>query len=193
MNPFLHNITPIFVICICGIIYLFIQFLIPKNDYNIFAYLVIFIIILCLGFAIDRFLVSQISYRKLFIAEIIFLTISILWYSYSISYTEINIETTNPYFFVIYKEGGLKKSNIPSKGLFSKSIVIRSDSNIYIDDKLKYIAQINPPQSWNYGFSSKGIDTVINNKKASIFIYAFKMGEIEQNQLLENEAKKLNK
>lgn len=193
MKFFFKKITPVFVVAIFGIIYLFIQFVIPGNDYNIFAYLIIFIVGLAFAFVIDRFLVLKMSYKKLFIAEIILIVSVALWVNYSSSYTEINIETSKPYFLVIYNEDGLKKSDIPSKGLFSKSILIKSDSAIYINDKLEYAAQVNPPAAWNYSFSSNKIEKIINSKKVTLQIFAVDMSEMERTQLLEAEAKRLVK
>ncbi|MEO7044885.1 MAG: hypothetical protein ABI091_06225 [Ferruginibacter sp.] len=193
MNFSFKKITPVFVVALLGIIYLVIQFFIPGNDYNIFAYLVIFIVGFTVAFFIDRFLVLKMSYKKLFIAEIILLVSLTLWANYSSSYTEINIETSKPYFVVIYNENGLKKSDIPSKGLFSKSILIKSDSAIYINDKLEDAAQVNPPAAWNYSFSSNKIEKIINSKKVTIQIFAADMSELERTQLMEAEAKKLMK
>lgn len=191
MKSFLKKITPVYVVCLSGIIYFASQFFILDKDYNIFAYLIIFIVFLSFAFVIDRFLVTKISYKKLFIAEFILLISVTIWYIYSTSYTEINIETSKPYFFVIYNDDGLKKADIPSTGLFNKSIVIKSDSNIYIANDLQYSAQINPPKSWNGSYSSNKIEKTINGKKITIQIFAGNTTEKERNQLLEIEAKKL--
>lgn len=191
MKSLLHKITPLFVVCLCGIIYLLIQLFILEKDYNIIAYLIILIFFLAVAFIIDRFLVSKISYKKLFIAETIFLIGLTLWFGYSSGYTEINIETSKPYFFVIYNDDGLKKSDIPSTGLFNKSITVKSDSDIFINHELEYSAQINPPKSWNYSYSSNKIEKIIKNKKVTIQIFTGNTSETERNELLENEAKKL--
>ncbi|MFT3948824.1 MAG: hypothetical protein QM763_17805 [Agriterribacter sp.] len=190
-NIFFRNITPVYVVCLIFVGCLLIQFFTTGNDYNIIAYLIIFIIFLAIAFAIDRLLASRVAYVRLIIFEIIFLSGCSLWYMYSSGYTEINIETSKPYFFVIYKENGLQKKDIPTTGLFKKSITITSNSNIYVDDALEYEAQVNPPKSWNYSFSSNKADTVINTKKITVQIFARQMSEGEQKRALQNEVKKL--
>ncbi|MBX2923101.1 MAG: hypothetical protein KF746_12960 [Chitinophagaceae bacterium] len=190
---FFREITPLFAVCIIGIVFLVIQFFIPGYDYNIAAYLIIFIIFLIIGILFDRFLVSKIAYKTLFIGEAVFLVIVVLWYTYSISYTEINIETSKPQFFVLYNEEGLQKKDIPSKGLFSKSIVIKSDTIIKVNYDLYNKAQINPPESWNYDFSSYAIDTTIDGKKAimQIYVQGGKMSADEQDKLVREEIGKI--
>lgn len=195
MSALLHKITPLYAVCVIGIIYLLIQFFTSGRDYNIFAYLIIFIIFLAIGIAADRFLVNHIAYKKLFIGESILLVIAIVWYSYSSGYTAINIETTKPYFFVLYSNEGLKKKDIPAKGLFSKSIVIKSDETIELNYELYNSAQVNPPESWNYSFSSLGIDSSINGAKAILQIYdrENKMTVDEKNELLKKEIERIMK
>lgn len=193
MKSLLVKPTPLLAVCLIGIIYLLIQFFLSKSDYNIIAYLIIFIVFLVIGIVVDRLLISQISYIKLFIGEGIFLIVASLWYVYSTSYTEINVETSKPYFFVLYSEDGLKKKDIPSKGLFSKSILVKSDSNVYVHYDLYNKAQINPPQSWKYNFSSNAIDTTINSKKVvmQVYVYDNKIMDNEQKLMLQKELEKI--
>lgn len=191
---FFREITPLFVVCIIGVIFLVAQFFRSNYDYNITAYLIIFIIILVIVFFADRFLTTKIAYKTLFIAEMIFLAAVVLWYAYSISYTAINIETSKPYFFVLYTgDDGLQKKDIPSKGLFSKEIVIESDSTIKVNYVLYNKAQIDPPKSWNGYFSSKGVDTTINGKTAILQIYVRgeEISAEEKDQLLREEIEKI--
>lgn len=191
MSLFFYKITPVSVICILGIIYLFIQFFISGRDYNIFAYLIIFIIFLTVAFAADRFLVSKVAYRKLVIFEFIFLVVCTIWYMYSSRYTMINIETSKPYFFIVYDNGGLKKADIPSTGLFKKSITITSDSNIHIQKSLEYDAQVNPPVSWNYNYSSNKAEANANGEHIIVQIIANDMGEKELKEKLDEEVKRI--
>lgn len=58
---------------------------------------------------------------------------------------------------------------------------------------MEYKAQINPPNSWNFSFSSTKADTVINNRKLTIAIFAHEIDELEAKELLlKNEIKKLS-
>lgn len=192
MGSLFRTITPVSFVCMLGIIYLISQLFLSGRDYNIFAYVIIFIIFLAIAFAADRFLVSKFAYKKLVIFEFIFLAICISWYIYSSRYTIITIETTKPYFFVIYDSKGLKKSDIPSKGLFNKSITIKSDSNIHVARYLEYDAQVDPPLSWNYSSSSNKKEITLNNE--TVVVQIFTKGGIDEkkmNELLEEEVKRL--
>jgi len=191
MSLFFFKITPVSVISILGIIYLFVQFFISGRDYNIFTYLVIYIIFLTIVFATDRFLISKIAYKKLVIFEFIFLVVCTAWYVYSSRYTMINIETSRPYFFIVYDNSGLKKSDIPSKGLLNRSITITSDSNIHIQKSLEYAAQINPPLSWKFDFYSAKTETQVNGENVIVEIFAQKMNEKELKEKLDEEVNRM--
>lgn len=110
MHVFFHKITPVYIVSILCLIYLLIQFFKAENDYNIFAYLIIFIIFIIIVVAIDRLLAFRVNHLKLIIFEIILLVGCVFGFVYSSGYTEINVETNKSYFFVIYKDGGLKKN-----------------------------------------------------------------------------------
>ena len=103
----------------------------------------------------------------------------------------INIETGKPYFFVVYDNQGLQKGDIPSKGIFNKSITITNDSTIHIYQGLEYDAQVNPPSAWNYSFSSKKAEASIHAEKVVIQIFARELNEKELNEKLQEEVIRL--
>lgn len=194
MQFLLRKITPVLVVGLIGIIFLLIQFFIPDQDYNIFAYLFIFIIFLGICIAIDRVLITRVAYKTMLIGETILITIITFWYLYSTKYTEINIETSKPYFFVIYGDGGIKENDIPANGLFNKSLLVKTDTIIKVDYSLYNVALIRTPKNWN-SYSTIGIDTVLNEKKVILDIYSKgdQMSGPEKIQLLRSEIERMGK
>ncbi|RZL62305.1 MAG: hypothetical protein EOO93_09400 [Pedobacter sp.] len=187
----LIKITPISLVFLLGSIYLIYQFFASGRDYNILPYIIIFIMILTAAFALDRFLLSKFDYIKLIIFELIFLVLSTIGYLYNTKITLINIETNKSYFFVVYDDYGLKKSDIPTKGLFDKSITINTDTTVHIYKSLEYDAQVNPPKAWNFSFTSKKLDAKIGSQHVIIGIYARNMNEKEVNLKLKEEIMRL--
>lgn len=191
MNLFIKNITPVSVVCMAGILFLLVQFFKSGIDYNIIAFVVVYIILLALVFAVDRFMVSRIAYKKLLIFELIFLAVCTIGYMYFNRVAEIKIETAKPYFFVIYDHGDLKKSEIPKKGLFNRSTVLKIDSVIHIDKALEYEVQIKPPSGWNNKYTMERTEAEVNSEKVTIAIFAREMEYKKLSQLLQEEKKKL--
>lgn len=191
MRIVFRKITPVFLVALLGMFFLFTQFFIPENDYNIFAYLFIYIVLLSLFLLIDRYLITKIAYKKLFVVELILIIGVIFWYVYSAGYTEIKIETSRPYFFIIYDDAGLKKSSIPSTGLFKKSIQIKIDSSMHLNYTLKDKVQITPPRNWNYGYLTKGWDTVIHSNKVEIQVFSLNLSQGKVDSLLNAEIAQL--
>lgn len=192
MQKFFQKITPVFIVSLVGIIYLIAQIFIIGLDYNILAYILIFIILISFAFAIDRLLSTKIAYKKLFVFELLFLIICLFWYLYSSSYTMINIETSKPYFLVVYDNNGLKKNDIPTEGVFNKSITITSDTTVHISKSLEYDAQINPPKAWKYSYSSFKKEARVNGENVVIEIFAHEMQEsVLKEKLLDAEVAKM--
>lgn len=185
MKSLFRKITPVSVLVPLSIILLAVQFFIPGNDYNIFAYLFIYIVVLGLVLLIDRFLVSKITYKKLLISEILVILCVGFWYIYSTGYAEVKIETTKPYFFIVYDNGGFRKSDMPSSGLFKTSIRLNADSAVRLNYSLRDETVIDPPASWNYSYLTKLRDTVINFIKIEIQIYTLNLSPDTVDSLLE--------
>ena len=190
MNVFFEKITPVSVVCMAAIIYLIVLFFISEIDYGIAAFLVVYIILLAGAFAIDRLLISRVDYKKLLIFELIFLTVCTIGYLYAQRRTEIVVETSNPCFFVIYDSDGLKKNEIPSKGLFNRSVTVKGDSVIHVN-KFMEDAEIKPPESWGNHYTSERKEALIHAEKVVVEIYAGKMEYKKVIQLLADEVRKL--
>ena len=190
MNLFFEKITPVSVVCMAAIIYLIVLFFISQTDYSIAAFLLVYIVLLAGAFAIDRFLVSRVDYKKLLVFELVFVAVCAIGYLYAQKRIEIVVETSNPYFFVIYDSNGLKKEAIPSKGLFSRSVTVKGDSVIHVN-KLLESAEIKPPESWGNNYTSERKDALIHAEKVVVEIYAGKMEYKKVIQLLQAEVRKL--
>ena len=191
MKCFFRNITPVFVVALLGILFLMVQFFISGKDYNIFAYLFVYIVLLCLLLSIDRYLVSKIAYKKLFIAEIALIVCATFWYIFSAGYAEVKIDTTKPYFFIVYDDGGLKKSEMPSAGLFKTSIRLNAESAVRLNYSLKNETLIDPPPSWNYDYLTNVWDTVVGSNKIELQLFALKLSQEKMDSLLRAEIPKI--
>ena len=189
----LSKITPIAIVCLLGLLYLVYNIFTEGRDKNILAYIILFIIVLALVFAIDRFLVSKFNYKILFVVELILLIVGTVGYFYTNRSTIINVTTNSDHFFVYYDNGGLKLQDIPTKRFFDREITLNADSNLHINYSLEYAAQIDPTKAWNYSFISKKLEAKVGNEVIIVAIYAFKLNEQQVDAVLKQEIARLQK
>ncbi|WMI69171.1 hypothetical protein [Mangrovimonas sp. YM274] len=104
--------------------------------------------ILCL-YVVDRFLVHQMNYFLLMLAELLLLGGGYLLYSYSSSSADIHIATDEDYIFVLYDTDENSLDNFSKKGLFGKEWLV-SGNIVHLNPSLisRNDIRILPPDTW---------------------------------------------
>lgn len=189
----LHKITPVAVVCIAAVVFIVIVLIRGHLDYGAAAYLVVYLILVIVAFAIDRVLVSKISYGKLFVSELLVLVLSATAYIYFNRYDKINIETSEPYFFVHYDRYGIKESDILFKGFWFRSTTFTVGREVHIHSSLEGKVRIVPPPDWEKNYSFDRDDLITDDGRTGIELYSKKMEYLKLHQLLQDEILKLKK
>ena len=106
-------------------------------------------------YIVDRILIKKFSYKKIFIGEILFGIIVILYFKYNTSTIDINISTDKDYILVLFDSKENKFSEFERIGFFGKELnvnenIVHVDSSLYNNKDLR----INEPGKWG-GFSQK--------------------------------------
>lgn len=189
----LKKITPLLIACIALGIYLIIQMILSKS-YNSFGFLAGYMLILGVLIVIDRILIAKFSWLTISVLEIIFIAAASFWFVYSNRSVEIRVNTSKPYFFILYDKGGLKEKDMPSTSrLLKRSVELNGDSVIYLNKSLEGKEMVVTPKSWNYNSLTIFKDTVINSRSVSInFYYNSKdLSEEDAELLIQKEIEKL--
>ena len=87
--------------------------------------------------------------------------------------TKIRVDTSEEYFIVLHNNKGLKKEQVPSSGLFNRSLTIKNQTVINLHSTLlndnEFI--VTTPNTWNDGEGNLYFDTIINSKKESYHLF----------------------
>ncbi len=191
MQILLKHITPFYMACSVGIIFLVIIALLGRRDSFWFPNLLVFILILVVVLLIDRLIASRIGYGILFFTELAILGLLFLFYTYANRSIEIRIETSKSFFLVIYDKSGLRKSDIPKISLFQRAMVKNIDSVIHIHESLANEVEIQRPSGWGTsGYSSRSESASMKSGDVTIQIFLQGTGNSERMEQLLNEEKK---